>query len=90
MLKPTNKLAIDAYMHCGRCIEEWKGDAEGTAGTSPASYARLSVGWTSVGLQVWCQRHECNVLHVHFEGQQHPANTTAKKVRDTPGPKEPT
>lgn len=39
-------------------------------------YARLNVGFTPVGLQVWCVRHDCNVLHVDFEGYKHPGNQT--------------
>lgn len=70
-----NTLEIGAYMHCGKCIDEYKRLTP--AGESPATFSRLSVGWTRQGLQVWCQRHDCNVLHVDFQGQQHPANTTA-------------
>lgn len=70
----TNKNAITSFMHCGLCVKEWN---DGKApGESPASYSRLSVGWTKEGLQVWCNRHEANVVHVDFQGQQHPANTT--------------
>jgi hypothetical protein len=67
---PSNVLQIEAYMHCGMCLKELP------SGESPESYARLSVGWTRRGLQVWCVRHEVNVLHVDFEGQKHKANTT--------------
>lgn len=64
---------ITAYIHCGKCIEEWK--TERGAGESPASYARLSVGFTRQGLQVFCARHEVNVVHIDFEGAKHPADT---------------
>lgn len=67
-----NTLEIVRYMHCALCL------AELPAGESPASFARLSVGFTKLGVQVWCARHEANVMHVDFEGACHPANTTRK------------
>ena len=59
---------IRMYMHCRRCI------AELPYGESPADYARLEVGFTQRGWQVWCNRHDLNVMHIDFEGQQHPAD----------------
>lgn len=69
-----NELGIKTYMHCGLCIDEYK-QIENPQ-ESPADYARLSVGWTKEGLQVWCHRHDCNVLHVNFDGNKLPADTT--------------
>lgn len=68
-IKASNE--ITAYMHCVQCIAEKPGDI------SPRDWARLEMGWTPAGFQVWCTRHDLNVLHVDFEGQQHPANTNA-------------
>lgn len=64
-LSPDNQ--IRAFMHCSLCIAENPGDV------SPAAFARLSVGWTPRGLQVWCERHGANVCNVDFEGATHPA-----------------
>jgi hypothetical protein len=55
---------IMMYFHCGRCLKEMP-DA-----TAPKDWARLSVGWTKKGLQVWCARHEINVVHLDFMGQK--------------------
>jgi hypothetical protein len=63
----TSAHQIKAFMHCARCLRELPN------GTSPRNYAQLEVGWTAKGLQVWCRRHDCNVMHVDFEGHQHPA-----------------
>jgi hypothetical protein len=68
-MAPEAALAIGAYIHCGLCLDELPAEE------SPQSFARLSVGFTRQGLQVWCVRHDCNVLHIDFEGRQHPANT---------------
>jgi len=35
-------------------------------GTSPAQWARLSVGVTPGGIQVWCERHDAEVLRIDF------------------------
>lgn len=63
---------ITAYLHCGLCLKELP------QGVSPKDWARTSVGWTREGLQVWCIRHEVNILHVNFEGVKHPATTSRK------------
>jgi len=64
---------IEQFLHCGKCLDEWKL----TSGISPQEFQRISVGWTVVGFQIWCNRHDCNILHVDFEGVTHPANTCA-------------
>lgn len=75
----SNDLCIGAYIHCGACVEDFKKGAPETRGNSPAAYSRYSLGWTPMGLQIWCNRHDCNIAHIDFEGAQHPANTTSKK-----------
>ena len=59
---------IRAFFHCGKCLSEKPDDL------SPRDWASLEVGWTPLGLQVWCKRHEVNVCHIDFQGQKHPAN----------------
>ena len=72
ILSNLNKILL--YLHCKQCLEaRLKGKILGEG------FQRLAVGWTKEGLQVWCTRHDCNILHVDFEGQTHPANTTAKR-----------
>lgn len=66
----TNELQIVGYLHCCLCAQQ-KPD-----NTSPSEWASLEVGWTKQGLQVWCKRHQCNVIHIDFEGQKHHANTS--------------
>lgn len=73
-----NAISVVKYMHCAVCLRERPAD------TTPQDWADLSVGWTRWGLQVWCNRHECNVIHIDFEGHKHPANTEAPKPPDGP------
>lgn len=51
---------------CAKCAEEV---ARGKAGdVSMREYGRLEAGFTETGLQVWCTRHDVNVVHVDFGG----------------------
>ena len=59
---------IQLYFHCRQCIETLP------RGQSPAEWRRISCGFTEMGIQVWCDRHECNIAHIDFEGQAHPVN----------------
>lgn len=61
------------YVHCSKCYEELPD------GLSMKERQQLEVGFTDKGLQVWCKRHDCNVCHIDFEGQQHPANCESPK-----------
>lgn len=60
---------IISYMHCGMCLKEIPD------GISPADWADLEFGFSEKGLQIWCRRHDCNLVHIDFEGAQHPADT---------------
>jgi hypothetical protein len=71
-------------MHCKKCLAELVAIVKRTGqGQSPAMYSRYDVGFTNEGLQVWCRRHEINIVHIDFEGQQHPANLAGE---DNPNP----
>ena len=53
---------------CSKCeIEFMKG---GTGSRSLQKYSLLDVGFTNRGLQVWCRRHDVNVVHVDFDGNR--------------------
>lgn len=54
----TVKNEIKLYFHCAKCLEELPD------GESPAGYARYSMGRTDTGLQIWCERHNCNITKI--------------------------
>ncbi|MDP2661328.1 MAG: hypothetical protein Q8R28_11435 [Dehalococcoidia bacterium] len=62
---------ISAFLHCGKCLREKP------PGLSPREWASLEVGYTPQGLQIWCERHEVNVLHLDFMGQRMRAESRA-------------
>ena len=65
----TNQIQL--YLNCGMCAKELP------PGESPQTYAHTQAGWTKHGIQVWCVRHDMNIIHIDFEGQQHPADLHA-------------
>jgi len=77
--KLSNKMEIQMFIHCGLCIDEYKNTPEINTKMSPKEYSRIQAGWTVKGLQIWCNRHNCNVMNIDFEGQHHPANVTIQK-----------
>lgn len=56
-IHPMAKNQIFGYINCGKCLDELP------EGQSPKEYARLNVGLTPHGIQVWCVRHDCDVIH---------------------------
>lgn len=68
MIPNTNQ--IEMYFVCKNCFPEKPADV------APRDWARINVGWTKLGFQVWCVRCDCNIVHIDFEGNQHPANIT--------------
>lgn len=48
---------IYAFFHCSKCIDE-------------DEYPNIGVGWTTLGLQVWCEHHNKNIIHLDFCGQK--------------------
>jgi len=69
----SNENQIVSFMHCAKCL------AEKPSHLSPREWGANEVGFTAQGIQIWCKRHECNVLHVDFQGVKHPANLTRKE-----------
>ena len=59
---------ITNHIVCSKCeIEFMKGE---TGGRSLQEYSMLDVGFTKIGLQVWCRRHNVNVVHIDFDGNR--------------------
>ena len=59
----TNK--IHMFIHCKLCLDEFYPKP---SDLSPREYAQIEVGWTKPGFQIWCKRHEVNVMDVDFDG----------------------
>lgn len=65
-------------MHCQLCLDEIVARVKETGhAESPSEYARIQVGYTEIGIQVWCRRHDRNIAHIDFEGMALTQNLTA-------------
>lgn len=67
----TNEIGM--YFHCARCLEQYEKEMPEM---SRGDFQQLEIGYTKIGLQIWCRRHNMNIIHIDFEGQKHPANTS--------------
>lgn len=67
--KPTI-CSIVTFLHCKLCMDTKPSHK------SPKEWARLNVGWSRSGIQAWCVRHECNVVHLDFMDQKVAADFT--------------
>ena len=61
-------LQIQQQIVCSACSDEFMSGQ--TDSRSLQDYSRLDVGFSGRGVQVWCHRHNLNVVHIDFEGQQ--------------------
>ncbi len=55
---------IKLYFHCGKCLDEKP------EGISPCEWQQIQAGWTLKGFQVWCKRHDINIVHMDLKGQK--------------------
>ena len=59
---------ITKNLVCNQCYEEYCAGL--TDSKSLQHYTILDIGLTDIGLQVWCRRHNVNVVHVDFGGRK--------------------
>ena len=78
-MNKLNKNNIDTFFHCRICVNELNNSTSTkdlsmidpqSSGYSPRTYARMEVGFTKHGFQVWCIRHDQNIVHIDFKGQE--------------------
>lgn len=63
-----NTNEISSFFHCANCLDDKPDDL------APREWVSIEAGFTPLGFQVWCIRCEANIIHIDFEGVQHPAN----------------
>ena len=59
---------IEQNIICSKCETEFL--LGSTDSRSLQDYSRLDIGFTSIGVQVWCRRHDANVVKIDFAGQK--------------------
>ena len=66
------KYSLTHPIVCAKCSEDvLQGRSNGL---SMREYAAVDVGFTAIGVQVWCRRHNINVVHIDFQGNRLPAD----------------
>ena len=55
MYDATNNISL--YLHCKKCLEELPEEV------SPSEYSNTQAGWTKKGIQVWCNRHDMDIIN---------------------------
>jgi hypothetical protein len=60
-------LSITQYVVCSKCADEL---AHLDPPQSLQDYAKMDIGFTDYGVQVWCRRHKANIVHIDFQGQK--------------------
>ena len=70
--------SITGYIHCAQCLEERPHYM------SAAEFARLNIGYTPYGIQVWCLRHNMNVYHLDLVHTPRPRCVTHGQQTETP------
>ena len=68
-LHPKSENEIRMFLHCKDC------GTEIPPGMSRSDYQSIEVGWTEIGLQVWCKRYDLSIIHIDFEGHNHPVSS---------------
>ena len=63
-----HKNRIQQFMHCSKCIEEYT--TFEIEKISPRDFAKIEVGFTKEGFQVWCKRHEENIADFDLMGNK--------------------
>lgn len=63
---------INQQIVCAKCEEEFLSGS--TDSSSLQDHTKFDVGFTDIGIQVWCRRHDTNVVHVDFEGRERKAD----------------
>lgn len=56
---------IELYLNCRMCAEQKPKTI------SMREYARISVGKTSEGIMIWCDRHDVEIGHYRMEWPGH-------------------
>jgi len=54
------KNEIHTFLHCAKCL------SEKPPNISARNWSLVEVGLTSKGIQIWCRRHEANIVHIDF------------------------
>ena len=67
--RQSEECKIQSYYHCALCLKELPKTQ------SMRQFARLAIGPTAEGVQIWCNRHDVSVIHmraIHINMEETP------------------
>ena len=70
--EPDESDRIVGFFHCAQCLRELSEISRQDRSMSPSDFQEIQVGYTDVGIQVWCKRHNRNIAHFDLEGMSLP------------------
>jgi hypothetical protein len=62
-MRKRNECEIISFLHCKKCMEEYMNNEKLNSKMSPKDYSDTQTGFTKHGIQIWCNRHDCEVAH---------------------------
>jgi hypothetical protein len=62
--------AILRFTYCRQCMKDLEHINRVKAPQSIRDYSKLECGWTEFGFQLWCIRHNKNILHIDLRRNQ--------------------
>ena len=62
------KYSINSHIVFNECIKELS--TLSSSDINLKNFVKFEVGFTNLGIQIWCIRHNINVCHIDFDGNQ--------------------
>ena len=62
------KYSINSHIVCNECIKELS--TLSSSDINLKNFVKFEVGFTNLGIQIWCIRHNINVCHIDFDNNQ--------------------
>ena len=59
---------IIAPVVCETCLQEYKNILNPSFALR--DFIEIDVGFTEIGIQIWCRRHDKNICHIDFDGHE--------------------
>ena len=59
---------ITAHVVCQSCLQEYQNIINPSFALR--DFIAIDVGFTEIGIQIWCRKHDKNICHIDFDGQK--------------------
>ena len=59
---------ITEHVVCQSCLQEYQNIINPSFALR--DFIAIDVGFTEIGIQIWCRKHDKNICHIDFDGQK--------------------